>query len=120
MPGRDGAIHTRYPLHPMQVRDQAALRPEDEQAGRGLLLLPLATANTKTSTLNRSAGLCGRRISIPPDNHADLLAPGLRPWPGRITVLIRFGSHAHGNQAAGIRPGERHELRQIYAVSPMR
>ena len=27
--GRDGGIRTRDPLHPMQVRYQAALRPED-------------------------------------------------------------------------------------------
>ena len=27
--GRDGGIRTRDPLHPMQVRYQAALRPEE-------------------------------------------------------------------------------------------
>ena len=33
--GRDGGIRTRDPLHPMQVRYQAALRPEllDYKAG---------------------------------------------------------------------------------------
>ena len=29
--GRDGGIRTRDPLHPMQVRYQAALRPEDRK-----------------------------------------------------------------------------------------
>ena len=29
--GRDGGIRTRDPLHPMQVRYQAALRPEDNK-----------------------------------------------------------------------------------------
>ena len=28
IPGRDGGIRTRDPLHPMQVRYQAALRPD--------------------------------------------------------------------------------------------
>jgi hypothetical protein len=28
--GRDGGIRTRDPLHPMQVRYQAALRPETD------------------------------------------------------------------------------------------
>jgi hypothetical protein len=29
--GRDGGIRTHDPLHPMQVRYQAALRPEDRK-----------------------------------------------------------------------------------------
>ena len=29
--GRDGGIRTRDPLHPMQVRYQAALRPEQKR-----------------------------------------------------------------------------------------
>jgi hypothetical protein len=33
MIGRDGEIRTRDPLHPMQVRYQAAPRPDDLKAG---------------------------------------------------------------------------------------
>jgi hypothetical protein len=31
MTGRGGGIRTRDPLHPMQVRYQAALRPDDQK-----------------------------------------------------------------------------------------
>lgn len=40
--GRDGGIRTRDPLHPMQVRYQAALRPERERNySRKILVLHL-------------------------------------------------------------------------------
>ena len=43
--GRGGGIRTRDPLHPMQVRYQAALRPDKPTSiseGRGLALVQMA------------------------------------------------------------------------------
>ncbi len=45
--GRDGVIRTHDPLHPMQVRYQAALRPDERNIiTEPTRFLPLATAST--------------------------------------------------------------------------
>ena len=68
MRGRDGGIRTRDPLHPMQVRYQAALHPEAQdyisEADRAPAEVPHALNGDHQKGPMRREGLAVVRLSL--------------------------------------------------------
>src|ERR1700753_2278961 len=88
--GRGGGIRTRDPLHPMQVRYQAALHPDEARiiARRGAhsggtrRLPPTSSARIARSSLRRSAAstVTGKPARLAPRDPDDLV-PRVEPAP---------------------------------------